>query len=105
MLTGPDTTAYEELPPSRKSLFTANSNRNQADTADQCDHTQSRRNRHSFRLLVADLNRARVYIFLFMCEGEPSQGKADDTDKDEDYSYYRGGFHFGPFRMLLHLLL
>jgi hypothetical protein len=76
-----------------RSLFTTDSNGDKADAADQCDHAQSRRNRHSFLLFVADLNRTRVYVFLFMREGEPSQGKADDTDKDENYSYYCGGFH------------
>ena len=44
-------------------------------------------------LFVADLNRSRVYVFLFMGEGEPSQGEADDTYKDKNYSYDCGGFH------------
>jgi hypothetical protein len=34
-----------------------------------------------------------------VCEGEPSQGEADDADKDENYSYDGGGFHLCPFKI------
>ena len=50
-------------------------------------------------LFVANLNWARVYIFLFMGKGEPSQSKADDSNKDENYSYDCSGFHGDPFEI------
>jgi hypothetical protein len=84
---------YGTVSPAIRALFTTNSNCDKADTADQCDHAQSWRNRHSFLLFMADLNGARVDVFLFVCEGESSECEADNTDEDENYSYDGGGFH------------
>jgi hypothetical protein len=34
-----------------------------------------------------------------MGKGEPSQSKADDSNKDENYSYDCSGFHGDPFEI------
>jgi hypothetical protein len=89
---------YGTVSPANRALFTTNSNCDKADTADQCDHAHNWWNRHSFLLFMADLDGARVDVFLFVCEGESSECEADNTDQDENYSYDGGGFHVCSFQ-------
>jgi hypothetical protein len=52
--------------------------------ANQCNRAEHRRDGNGFRLLVADLERTGVNIFLFVREGDAAQGKAYNADDDKN---------------------
>jgi hypothetical protein len=61
--------------------------------ADQGDAAENRRNGNGAGLLVFDFERAEPGVLLFVGEAEASDGKADDTDDDQNDADDGGRFH------------
>ena len=63
-----------------------NTDNHEADTCDQGDGAQDRRNGHCICFLVGELNRTHVCVFLLMRETDPACGKTNDAEDDEKNS-------------------
>lgn len=86
-----------------RGLAAFGSNDDERDASDQGDGAEDRGNGHGVRLLVRDLQRAKVDVFLFVGEAEATDGKSDDSDDDQDKANECGRFH--RVKILLEIFL